>query len=419
MTTVVITAIALVLCTAVAGALIGRRKKVPAAKTDSIYVPVVPTFKVVALGLRGSGKTVYLASMYDEMMVAAEGRSYYLKADFADAKTLSKWKSEIVDPNRGFPPGTSANQLRKFTFGVRARSRGGAPHTIMNLEYVDYAGGLLSDPDDPGATAPGELWDYVESAHALVVVVDGERLAQHIAGDQEGTVYLEEALRLLTARVLELPQPINFVITKWDLLQDLEDTKAESLRTVRRVLQESPKFRALVQLQSARRIVRLVPVSAFGAGFLDVENGEVKKQGTMRPVNVDIPIAAIVPDILERIRKEIEGLERHQAVEKLRRDLRLGPGGALRELGMFLVEKAGVGAKALQVPLVEAIVDSVNNAYDVSGKRNDQAAAVTRATSQMEREAEEARELRDIVIQEMRSRVRDLERELPSARLEG
>ncbi|MBL7258696.1 TRAFAC clade GTPase domain-containing protein [Paractinoplanes lichenicola] len=418
MTTVMLVAVAAILLTVVLGFVQKRKSNDTATDTGSIYVPVVPTFKIVALGMRGSGKTVYLASMYDEMMVAADDRSFYLQAEYSDAKILSQWKSEIVDPNRGFPPGTVATQLRKFTFGVRARNRG-TPHTIMNLEYVDYAGGLLTDPDDPGSTAPAELHEYVSKAHALIIVIDGARLAQHIAGDDEGTVYLQEALRLLVTLVQDLPQPINFIITKWDLLQDLEDTPEASLRTVRGMLEEDPKFRALVRLQGSRRIVRLVPVSAVGAGFLDVENGEVRKHGAMRPVNVDVPIAAVIPDILERVRKDIEGLERQQAVEKLRRDLRIGPSGAVRELSMFLVEKAGMGVKALSLPAVEAIVDSVNNAYDVPGKRAERVKAVQDAANRMERESVHVQELRDYVIQEMRSRVRELERELPSARLEG
>lgn len=50
----------------------------------------VPTFRVVALGLPGSGKTLLLASMYNELQTPSR-QSYYLSAAEGDVARLTGW----------------------------------------------------------------------------------------------------------------------------------------------------------------------------------------------------------------------------------------------------------------------------------------------------------------------------------------
>jgi hypothetical protein len=88
------------------------------------------------------------------------------------------------------------------------------------------------------------------------------------------------------------------VITKWDLLRDLDVEDDARLKRVRKFLMSNQGFRDLVEAHGSHRVVRLIPVSAVGPDFAEVdEQGPIAKlpDGQMRPSNVDVSLAAVVP----------------------------------------------------------------------------------------------------------------------------
>ena len=115
---------------------------------------------------------------------------------------------------------------------------------------------------------------------------------------------LQHALTAMISRMLVVEKPVTFVITKWDLLRDIDVDEDSRLRTVRKLLMSNQGFRDLVQEHSGRRVVRLVPVSAVGPAFAELdESGAMTKlpDGLLEPTNVDVPLAAVVPDVFEQI----------------------------------------------------------------------------------------------------------------------
>ena len=84
----------------------------------------VPTFRVVTLGPRGSGKTLLLASMYHQMQTWG-GRGYFLAAPREQVALLNHWFTEVEDPGRDWPAGTATADTREFAFDVRTRGGSG------------------------------------------------------------------------------------------------------------------------------------------------------------------------------------------------------------------------------------------------------------------------------------------------------
>jgi hypothetical protein len=107
--------------------------------------------------------------------------------------------------------------------------------------------------------------------------------------------------------------PAHLVVTKWDVLRDpAAPDDNEQLGRIRDRLLEHPGFRERARCGP----VRLIPVSAIGPGLATIdEDGLVgKRPGIVaRPLNVEIPICTVVPDLLARAEREIVVEMRGQA----------------------------------------------------------------------------------------------------------
>jgi hypothetical protein len=93
--------------------------------------------------------------------------------------------------------------------------------------------------------------------------------------------------------------PIQFVITKWDLLEH-----RYNLAVVRDRLLATRPFRNLVTARSRDARIRLIPVSAVGSGFAEPRaDGTMAKsrEGEPKPYFVDIPLASVIPDQLQYV----------------------------------------------------------------------------------------------------------------------
>src|SRR5438094_794424 len=66
----------------------------------------VPVFRVVALGLAGSGKTVFFASMFHALSVPRLGRSYFLETDVRQRVALGATYKQVASIVEPWPRGT-------------------------------------------------------------------------------------------------------------------------------------------------------------------------------------------------------------------------------------------------------------------------------------------------------------------------
>ena len=242
----------------------------------------VPTFRVVALGARGSGKTLLLASMYHQMQTAS-GRGYFLTAPYEQVVLLNQWFTDVADTGRDWPSGTSVGETRDFMFTVLTRAPSGTLHTVLRLGYLEYAGGLLTDAQAPGSTGQADLLDRIGGAHALVGIIDGYRVRQAIDGHAEGLMRLQQSLTAMISLMMLVPSPVTFVITKWDLLYDLDVDEDARLRRVRKFLMSNQGFHDLVQAHSRAPRRAAHPGQRGGPGLRHARRAGPGGQAARRP----------------------------------------------------------------------------------------------------------------------------------------
>jgi|tagenome__1003787_1003787.scaffolds.fasta_scaffold20955327_3 hypothetical protein len=399
-----------------------NRNRVPAAGTPvpDESMAGVPRFSVVALGTRGSGKTMLLSSMYHQLQTPSD-RGFFLTAPYEQVMLLNQWFLKAADTGQDWPSGTAVAESRNFTFTVRTRTARGRVLPVIGLDYLEYAGGLLTDAQEPGSSRQAHLLSQIETAHALIGIIDGYWLRRWlIEGDPTGRARLQQGLSSMIGLMLMASCPVSFVITKWDLLRDLEVDENARLHQVRKRLMSNAGFRDLVQMHSARRVIRLIPVSAVGPDFAELDaSGEVTKlpDGQLEPIGVDLPLSAVVPDLFAQVELEMDRAQLQAALDRIRAGSRMGPAAALTELGEF-VNRRAFRVFATLVPGAGFLGDAALAFFD-----SDSSATIDRRldlNEQLDQTMDDVQDLqhaRRRVLRDLQSRVDVLEGRLPTSRL--
>ncbi|MET9957512.1 hypothetical protein ABZ128_00185 [Streptomyces sp. NPDC006326] len=382
----------------------------------------IPAFQVVALGLQGSGKTLLLASMYHRLQTPA-GQSYFLTASHEDVLQLNQWFSQMADTEsaNSWPPGTTKGESRHFSFTAKTRTAEGF-RPILELKYLEYAGELLTEPQAPGSTVQEDLFAHIRQADALLGIIDGNHIRQHLDGVPTGLMRLEQTLDALVPAMIEATCPVSFVITKWDLLTGLHPDESTRLELVHDLLTSNDHFRSLVKIHGSGRVVRLIPVSAVGSGFARVDStGRIVKvpHGTLHPSRVDVPLSAVVPDLFDQVEARLDKEARSAFYEEVRQRSRMTPMETITSMGTFVGKAAGQAVFAAfgtsvtltGNALVGLFLDSHRRARQQSQDRLD------RELTEAEQRIEDLREARRRVIEDMRRKVAVLEDQLPHSRL--
>jgi hypothetical protein len=407
----------LLLTGVVAGGVLLAVRRAKRGRTVEIPGPPggVPTFRVVTLGLQGAGKTLLLTSIYRRLQTPGD-RGFYLRVPHEQLIELNRWYREAADVGHEWPQGTSRGEMREFEFSVMT-DVGDSAEPVVKLGYLEYPGELLTDPEAPGSTAQSTLFTAIAKADALIGIIDGFRLLQTYLGDRRGRLQLEASLDAMINAMLPARSPIAFVITKWDLLDRLHPDENMRLHMVRTMLMQVPGFRDLVKVHSARRVVRLIPVTAVGHGFAEFRDGMVHKlpEGRFEPVNVDAALSVVVPDILRQTELSLDRATREALLSAAQRRMRMGTAEAVQTLAIYVASKAGrvlvsaLGAGMLAESGLALLLDS----------RTDPAEAATRSArlSEADRRAEEYVQARRAVVAELQRQVAVLEAKLPSSRL--
>jgi len=394
-----------------------RRARRTASRSHANATAHVPTFRVVALGLQGSGKTLLLTSIYRRLQVPGD-RGYYLRTPYEQLIELNRWYQETANTDTDWPRGTSRGEMREFEFSLMTHLDDG-PVTVFNLGYLEYPGELLTDPEAPGGTAQARLLESVSTADALIGIIDGLRVLQTYRGEQRGKVLLQTTLDAMVHTMLSARAPLVFVITKWDLLDQLHADENVRLEIVRDLLMGVEGFRDLVRVHSARRVIRLIPVTAVGHDFAELNDGQVRKKphGHFEPINVEAALSAVVPDILRQIELSLDHATRQAIMAETQRRMRMGPREAVRSLTAFVAERAG---RALLAALGGGVLGDVGMALFLDSRTPpvDHTARLA-ALSEADRRAEEFVQARRRVMHTLEHQVTKLEASLPASRLWG
>jgi hypothetical protein len=408
---------------AVAGLAAALRRRRPGRERAAPEIPV-PAVEVVALGISGSGKTVYLASLFHELHVPLDGRPYFLSADAEQRVSLSAVLREVSDAERPWPAGTMVGQTRRFTFDCLARvADGWVP--VLRVGYLDYAGEVLELAQGEHLAALRELEAQIGRADAVLGMLDGRQLLRYLRGEPGGSAYVSASIQPMLGLMISASSPAYLVITKWDLVRgfgepdDADDNTRLDL--VRQALLTQAQLRGLVQV---RNVVRLIPVSAVGPHFarLDPATGRIAKRadGRLEPQNVEIPLAAVVPDLMRRFAANFDWQANASVNDQLRRLMRLSPGewgGAVAEV---LTKPAGAAVRAAlgavigrpySTELVTMLLDWLSRPYRDKGEQ------VHAFRSEADRRLAAVGEARTAVLEHFQKTMYVFEARLPASRL--
>ncbi|MEP0922307.1 hypothetical protein [Leptolyngbya sp. ST-U4] len=264
------------------------------------------------LGSSGAGKTVFLASLFKHLMIQGESRFFVEVEDERKRKSLGDIYAKVVAPE-GWPPATQYREFSEWTFTCCVKV-GISIYPACRFTYLDYAGGRITDVIE-GQDA-NQLGEEVGKADALLGLLDGQKIDALLSqGDSMlSKILLEKDLPSMLRLMQTSKAPIQFVISKWDLLEG-----KHTLEQIRERLMQIPAFREIVE--SRNTIVRLIPVSSVGSNFATLQNGKMKKNPAAlpHPAHVEVPLACVFPDSwLTRINqlKAAESKLKSQPVQK-------------------------------------------------------------------------------------------------------
>src|SRR5262245_6972819 len=253
-------------------------------------------FQVFVLGTRGSGKTVFLSALHNQLSVLdRKGDNFYVELESgADANLLRKIYGQIANSEAEWPAGTAGT--KEFEFRCLHNTNGQAV-PLFRFLYRDYPGGLL---EEDGAHAADYVREQTRNAHAILVLIDGQKVLQNLEGQTPKGASLDDDLNTLIPLLQRgANRPVQFLLTKWDILHG-----HHTLQSVKDALLKNHNFRKFVGQRAALRMpVHLIPVSAVGMNFAHFDKTDMRmkkvKGGTCEPFNVELAIGMTIIDQIQ------------------------------------------------------------------------------------------------------------------------
>lgn len=259
------------------------------------------TITVHALGPSGSGKTVLMAGLYHRLRIRRPELAFYLKSDHASSVHLNAVYNTIADPDAEWPEASRGVQEWLFTTCLQAPAGDFEP---LRFRYVDYPGGVLTNPRAAQDETIAGLVEDLRSANALLVLLDGQAMLDLLEGGSWGRRYLGHDITSSLEIAQQSRCPVHFVVTKWDLLDG-----RFTLADLRDRLLADPNVGDFVtaKQQDVPATLRLIAVSAVGPDFAQAQDdGRMLKTGArIHPVDVEVPLMSVVPDFLHYAHEEI------------------------------------------------------------------------------------------------------------------
>ncbi len=260
-------------------------------------------YSIIMLGPGGSGKTVFLASLYKKLSTQSE-LGFFLQVDTDQKrKRLTDTYTQIAADGR-WPPGTRYDEISEWTFTCRVQKPSDLSiHDACSFTYLDYSGSRITEETDEEG-GKQEFTNKLNAADALLALLDGQQLCALMKNEQRGTFWQLRDLPSMINILQQSRQPVHFVLSKWDIVE-----QSYTLEQIRDRLLKIDEFKNFVKLRGqAGSPVRLIPVSSVGRGFaIPQSDGSMRKTGKVpRPFQVEVPLACVLPDIVQAKLKELQ-----------------------------------------------------------------------------------------------------------------
>jgi hypothetical protein len=157
-----------------------------------------PQFRLFVAGASGSGKTVFLASLYNQLGVASDSFPFYVEVEpRPQADDLEEKFRQICESDQNWPdatPDVSNYVFRCFHFKRPYK------FPLFSFHYTDFPGGDLLRPFDQQQL---DVRREVANAHSVVLLLDGRKILDALEGRiiQGHNIYedLEKICQLATS----------------------------------------------------------------------------------------------------------------------------------------------------------------------------------------------------------------------------
>jgi len=256
------------------------------------------SFEVFVLGMRGSGKTVFLSALHNQLSVLdVQGDNFYVELGSAQqALQLKKIYKQLANPGDDWPAGTVGKSEYAFHCFYTA---GSDPVPLFRFLYRDYPGGFIDDEADGSTTF---IREATRTAHAILVLIDGQKVLQTLEGQEQelqGHSLHDDLNALIPLLQRGADRPVQFLTTKWDILHP-----QHTLQEVRDLLLENHNFKKFVEQRAKWKLpVHLIPVSAVGMNFARFDRRDMRmkkvRNGACKPFNVELAIGMTITDQIQ------------------------------------------------------------------------------------------------------------------------
>ncbi len=267
-------------------------------------------YKVLILGARGSGKTVFLSSMYYHLSMATSTNFYIETKSSYEGKLL---KNSYIGLLTDWPEPNIFAEMKDWTFRcfVKAPSQNFETFTVT---YYDYSGGRLTDAIEDEE----EFQSILNESDIILGFLDGDKIVNSASYTSSSWMLDLDAIITELDKKHQQGKPIHLIISKWDLLHN----KNINILDVREKLFGYPRFKQFASnIAEKRDFIRLIPVSSVGFNFAEKIDSEMKiREGaTLEPYNVDVPLALALLDPMQsklsELMKEFDKLPETVEVE--------------------------------------------------------------------------------------------------------
>lgn len=164
---------------------------------------------ILMVGHNGAGKTSFMAGLYKYLGENKEG--YGIRATDNKQKTQLEMMAKLLEQGK-YPASTDVQQMYKFQLTCKGDD-------VIPFNWMDYRGGILLS-DDPDDDDMNMFMAAIQTADALVVFLDGQKLVQNTS--KWAMEY--DILISCIENSLDIEHqswfPICFVITKCDTIPD-------------------------------------------------------------------------------------------------------------------------------------------------------------------------------------------------------
>jgi hypothetical protein len=261
-----------------------------------------PQFRLFVAGARAAGKTVFLASLHNQLAVPSQDNFFHARLTSEESANYLRRNFDIIrDPGQNWPLGTAGASEYVFQClhtSVIAQDT----FPLFRFHYTDFPGGDLTNS---GPNQSIDVRQAILKSHTIVFLIDGKKILDALNGTPiEGYSVNDDLDRISELAMDCIWKPTQFVVTKWDILSQ------HTLPQIRALLMKHPKLSEIVRIRrNARKPTYLIPVSAVGGGFAHYDPSRkamVKlPHAAPSPYNLDLTLALVIADTLRESIKSI------------------------------------------------------------------------------------------------------------------